>query len=53
MPLAALFSVITVAFAGIAVWAGAASEWPIAAAAAVLAAWMGTLVASLLRRKRS
>ncbi|HEX3805397.1 MAG TPA: hypothetical protein VHV52_01325 [Gaiellaceae bacterium] len=53
MPLAALFSLITVAFAAIAVWSAGAGEWPIAAAAAILAAWMGSLAWSGLRRMRS
>jgi hypothetical protein len=43
VPLAALFSVITAAFAGIAVWTGASGQWLIAACAAALAVWMGTL----------
>jgi hypothetical protein len=52
MPLAVLFSAITLAFAGIAVWTASASEWPIAVAAAGLAAWMGTLAWSGIRRSR-
>ncbi len=51
--MAALFTVITVAFAAIAVWSAGAEEWPIAAAAAVLAAWMGSLAWASLRRMRS
>ena len=53
MPLAALFSVITLGFAAIAVWAASAGEWPIAAAAAALALWMGSLAAGVLRKSRS
>ena len=52
MPLAALFSVITVAFAGIAVWSASAHQWVIAAAAAALAVWMGSLAWSAIRRSR-
>ena len=53
MPLAALFSAITLAFAGIAVWSGQAHKWVIAAAAAALAAWMATLAWSAVRKIRS
>jgi len=53
VPLAALFFVLTAAFAGIAVWTAAAGRWPIALAAAALAVWMGTLAAGALRRTRS
>ena len=53
MPLAVLFSVITVAFGAIAVWSAEASRWPIAAAAAALAAWMATLAWSALRKTRA
>jgi hypothetical protein len=52
VPLAALFSFITVGFAAIAVWSAEASRWPIAAAAAALAAWMGSLAWTALRRTR-
>jgi hypothetical protein len=48
--LAALFSVLTFAFAGIAVAAGAAGRWVIAVAAAALAAWMGSFAWSAVRR---
>jgi hypothetical protein len=48
--LAALFAVLTLAFAGIAVGSGLAGRWPIAVAAAALAAWMGSLAVSALRR---
>ena len=53
MPLAVLFSLITAAFAAIALWSAEASRWPIAAAAAALAAWMATLAWGALRRMRS
>jgi hypothetical protein len=53
VPLAALFSLITAAFAGIAFWSAAAGEWPIALAAAALALWMGTLAWAALRKIRS
>ena len=53
MPLAVLFTLITVAFAAIAYWSAEASRWPIAAAAAALAAWMATLAWSALRKTRS
>jgi hypothetical protein len=41
--MAALFSAITLAFAGIAVWTATAGRWPIAAASAALAFWMASL----------
>jgi hypothetical protein len=53
VPLATLFSVITLAFAGIALYSALSGEWPIAAAAAALAAWMGSLAYSVLRKTRS
>jgi hypothetical protein len=49
----ALFTTITVAFALIAVWTVAAGRYPIGLAAAALAAWMGSLAWSALRRMRS
>jgi hypothetical protein len=52
VPHAALFSVLTFAFAGIAVAAGSAGRWPIAVAAAALATWLATLAWGALRRKR-
>jgi hypothetical protein len=52
VPLAALFSLITLAFGGIAVWCANAQQWPIAAAAAALAAWMGTLAWAGIRKSR-
>lgn len=50
MPLAALFTVITLAFAGIAVAGGLAGRWVIALAAAALAAWMGTIAWAALKK---
>jgi hypothetical protein len=50
---AALFLVITVGLALIAVWSGEAGEWVIAAAAAALAAWMATLWWAALRKLRA
>ena len=52
MPLAILFSAITVAFGAIAVYSAASDVWPIAVAAAGLAIWMGTLAFSALRKTR-
>jgi hypothetical protein len=52
VPLAVLFSLITAAFAGISVYSGLAGQWPIAVAAAVLAAWMGSFAVSALRKQR-
>jgi hypothetical protein len=53
MPLIALFSLITAAFAGVAVWTAQAGQWVIAAAAAALAAWMATFAWSAVRKTRS
>ncbi|HZU20096.1 MAG TPA: hypothetical protein VE982_02640 [Gaiellaceae bacterium] len=53
MPLVALFGLITLAFAGIAVASASAGRWVIAAAAGVLAAWMGSFAWSALRKTRS
>jgi hypothetical protein len=53
VPLAVLFSLITAAFAAIALWSAEASRWPSAAAAAALAAWRATLAWAALRRMRS
>ena len=53
VPMVALFTSITVAFALIAVWTISAGRYPIGLAAAALAAWMGTLAWSALRRMRS
>ena len=52
MPLAALFTVITLAFAGIAAAAGVAGRWVIALAAGALAAWMGTIAWGTFRKAR-
>jgi hypothetical protein len=53
VPLAALFFVITLSFAGIAAWTASAGQWVIAVAAAALAAWMGTLAWTAVRKTRS
>jgi hypothetical protein len=53
VPLAALFTVITLAFAAIAVWSASARQWPIALAAAALAAWMGSLAWGAIRKSRA
>jgi hypothetical protein len=52
VPLATLFSLITLAFAAIAFAAGSAHQWPIAVAAGALAAWMGTLAWAGIRKTR-
>ncbi len=52
MPLAILFSVITLAFGALAVYSATSGEWPIAVAAAGLAVWMATLAVSALRKTR-
>jgi hypothetical protein len=52
VPLAVLFSAITLAFGAIAVWSASAREWPIAVAAAALAAWMATLAWAGIRKSR-
>jgi len=52
VPLAALFSVITLAFAGIAVAAAFAGRWAITIAAGALAVWMSTLVTGAMRKTR-
>jgi len=48
--LAALFSVLTVALAGIALAAANHGRWVIAVAAAVIAAWMGSVAWTALRK---
>jgi hypothetical protein len=53
VPLAALFSLITVAFGGIALYSAASGEWVIALAAGALAAWMATFAYAALRKTRS
>ena len=50
MPLAALFSVLTLAFATIAVAAATADRWVIAVAGAAIALWMGSFAWAALRR---
>jgi hypothetical protein len=52
VPMVALFSAITLAFALIAVWTVSAGRYPIAAAAAALAVWMASLAWSALRKTR-
>ncbi|MEZ5102708.1 MAG: hypothetical protein R3C15_23520 [Thermoleophilia bacterium] len=46
----ALFALIAVGFAGVAVWAGTARQWIVLAAAAALAVWMGELTYRSLKR---
>jgi hypothetical protein len=53
VPLAVLFSCLTVGFAAIALWSAEASRWPIALAAAALAAWMGSVAWAALRKTRA
>jgi hypothetical protein len=50
--MAALFSSITLAFALIALWCASAGQYLLAAAAAALAGWMGTVAWSALRKTR-
>ena len=52
MPLAALFTLITLAFAGIALYSVSAGQWPIAVASGALAGWMGSLAYAALRKTR-
>jgi len=52
VPLVALFTVLTLALAGVAVASATAGEWIIAACAAVLAGWLASLARSSLRRTR-
>jgi hypothetical protein len=52
VPLVALFSVLTLAFAGIAAGSAAAGRWVIAVAAGAIAGWMGSFAWSALRRTR-
>jgi hypothetical protein len=51
--MAALFSTITVAFAGIAVAGALGDRWTIAVAGAALALWMAGLAWSALRKTRA
>jgi hypothetical protein len=53
VPLAVLFTVLTIVFGGIAVGSATAGRWVIAFAAGALAAWMGTFAWQALRRTRS
>jgi hypothetical protein len=50
--LVALFTVLTLAFAGIAAGSATAGRWVIAVAAAAIAAWMGSFAVAALRRTR-
>jgi hypothetical protein len=50
--MAVLFALITLAFAGIAAWCASARQWPIAFAAGALAAWMGGLAWTAMRKSR-
>ncbi len=52
VPLAGLFLLIALGLGAIAVWSAEAARWPIAAAAAVLAAWMASLAWTALRKTR-
>ena len=52
VPLVALFTVLTLAFAGIAVAAAVAGRWVITVAAAAIAAWLGSFAWAALRRTR-
>jgi hypothetical protein len=50
--LAALFTVLTCAFAGIAAAGALAGRWVIAGAATVLAAWMASVLSVAVRKRR-
>ena len=52
VPMVALFSAITLAFALITAWTTSAGRYPLAAAAAALTVWMGSLAWSALRKSR-
>jgi hypothetical protein len=52
MPMALLFTAITVAFAGIALAAALAGVWVVAVAAGALGAWMSTLAWTAVRKTR-
>ena len=52
VPLVALFTVLTLAFAGIAAGSATAGRWVIAVAAGAIAAWMGSFAWAALRRTR-
>jgi hypothetical protein len=51
--MAALFTLITLAFAAIAYWSASAGQWLIAVAAGALAAWMGSLAWTAVRKTRA
>jgi hypothetical protein len=53
VPMAALFTLITLAFAAIAYWSASAGQWLIAVAAGALAAWMGSLAWTAVRKTRA
>ena len=50
MPLAALFSILTLAFLGIAADAASAGRWVVAVPAALIGAWMGSFALAALKR---
>jgi hypothetical protein len=50
--MALLFTAITLAFMGIAIAGALAGVWIVAAAAAVLGAWMSTMAWAALRKTR-
>ncbi len=50
VPLAALFSAITLAFLAIAAWTASAGQWIIAVCAAALALWMGSFAFTAMRK---
>jgi hypothetical protein len=50
--LVALFTVLTLAFAGIAAGSATAGRWVIAIPAAAIAVWMGSFAVAALRRTR-
>lgn len=52
MPLVVLFSVLTLAFAGIALAGADAGRWVIALPTAAIAAWMASFAWSALRKTR-
>jgi hypothetical protein len=51
--LAGLFTLIALSFGLIVLWSASAGQWVIAAAAAALAGWMGTLAWSAIRKTRA
>jgi hypothetical protein len=50
MGLAALFTVLTLAFTGIAIAGASAGRWVIALGAAAIATWMGSFAWAAIRR---